>query len=101
MQIKAPNIKKILKLLENEEGEAIPVETLEVLLKVVPDRVRTVLPGMIILYTLVKHFKSEYVEVTRAGVRDGYLYRYVLKNDAPAPEELAEGAAAPEGQEGE
>ena len=105
MQIKAPNIKKILKLLENEEGEAIPVETLEVLLKVVPDRVRTVLPGMIILYTLVKHFKSDYVEVTRAGVRDGYLYRYVLRpnepgSDAPATEitpAQADGAIAAAG----
>lgn len=49
---------------------------------------RTVLPGMIILYTLIKHFHSEWVEVTRAGVRDGYLYRYVLEQDAaPSPQE--------------
>ena len=113
-QIKAPNIKKMLKLLENDEGEAIPVETLEVLLKVVPDRVRTVLPGMIILYTLVKHFHSDYVEVTRAGVRDGYLYRYVLRpnepgSDAPATEitpaqadgALAAAAGTAEGQAGD
>ena len=88
MRIKAPNIKKMIRLLENDAGKAIPVETLEVLLKVVPDRVRTVLPGMIILYTLIKHFRSEWVEVTRAGVRDGYLYRYVLEQDAaPSPQE--------------
>ena len=85
MRIKAPNIKRMIKLLENDAGEAIPVETLEVLLKVVPDRVRTILPGMIILYTLVKHFHSEWVDVTRAGVRDGYLYRYVLQQDASLP----------------
>ena len=84
------------------------------LLKVVPDRVRTVLPGMIILYTLVKHFHSDYVEVTRAGVRDGYLYRYVLRpnepgSDAPATEitpaqadgALAAAAGTAEGQAGD
>ena len=98
LPIKAPNIKKILKLLENDEGEAIPVETLEVLLKVVPERVRTVLPGMIILYTLVKHFKSEYVQVTRAGVRDGYLYRYVLQPDAPKSDAPATEITAAEGE---
>lgn len=77
-RIKAPNIKKIIKLLENEEGETIPVETMDVLLKLVPDRARTIVPGMIILNTLLKHFSSEWIEVTRAGARDGYLYRYVL-----------------------
>ena len=81
-RIKVPNIKKMIKLLENDEGEAIPVETLEILLKVVPERVRTILPGMIILYTVAKHFHSDWVDVTRAGVRDGYLYRYVLSEDA-------------------
>lgn len=85
MRIKAPNIKRMIKLLENDAGEAIPVETLEVLLKVVPDRVRTIFPEMIILYTLVKHFHSEWVDVTRAGVRDGYLYRYVLQQAASLP----------------
>lgn len=42
----------MIKLLENDAGEAIPVETLEVLLKVVPDRVRTILPGMIFFIRL-------------------------------------------------
>ena len=86
-RIKVPNIKKMIKLLEKDEGDSIPVDTLDVLLKVVPDRVRTVLPGMIILNTLVKHFQSEWIEVTKAGVRDGYLYRYVLDQDAPEEKE--------------
>ena len=80
-RIKVPNIKKMIKLLEKDEGDSIPVDTLDVLLKVVPDRVRTVLPGMIILHTLVKHFQSEWIGVTKAGARDGYLYRYVLNQE--------------------
>jgi exopolyphosphatase/guanosine-5'-triphosphate,3'-diphosphate pyrophosphatase len=100
-RVKAPNVKKMIKLLENEEMDAVPVETLDVLLKIVPDRVRTVLPGMIILYTVLKHFKSEWVEVTRAGVRDGYLYRYVLKADEEAnpAEEAASGKEPGSGEE--
>ena len=86
-RIKAPNIKKMIKLLEKDEGDSIPVDTLDVLLKVVPDRVRTVLPGMIILHTLIKHFRSGWIEVTKAGIRDGYLYRYVLNQDAPQEKE--------------
>ncbi|MGN0941564.1 MAG: phosphatase [Selenomonadaceae bacterium] len=93
MRIKVPNIKKMIKLLESEEPDAVPVETLEVLLKVVPDRVMTILPGMIILQTVVKHFKSEWVDVTRAGVRDGYLYRYVLA-EATQPKVLTAGSSS-------
>ena len=76
--IKAPNLKKMIKLLENDEGSSLPVETLDILIRVVPERVRTLLPGMIILQTLVKHFKAQTVEVTKAGARDGYLHKVVL-----------------------
>ena len=91
-KIKVPNLKKMIKLLENDEGATVPVETLDVLLRVVPDRVRTLLPGMIVLQTVAKHFKSEAIEVTNAGVRDGYLYKFVLPHDEKA-EEPREGEA--------
>lgn len=46
------------KLLENDEVDnLISSETLDILLKIVPDRARTILPGMIILNTLIKHFR--------------------------------------------
>lgn len=78
-EIKVPNVKKMIKLLENdEEADVISNDTLDILLKVVPDRVRTILPGMIILNTLAKHFKSESIYVSTSGVREGYLYDRVL-----------------------
>ena len=89
--IKVPNLKKMIKLLENDEGATVPVETLDILLRVVPDRVRTLLPGMIILQTIAKHFKSEAIEVTNAGARDGYLYEKVLPE---AEKERARGGEA-------
>jgi len=74
-EIKTPNIKKMIKLLENDTDDSlISSETLDTLLKVVSDRVMTILPGMIILNTLVKHFKSENIAISNAGVREGYLY---------------------------
>ena len=69
-EINAANIKKIIKLLENdEEDELLSIDTLEILLKVVPDRVRTILPGMIILHTLIKYFGIKAIQISCTGVR--------------------------------
>lgn len=85
-EISAPNVKRMIKLLENaEEDDRISGETLDLLLKIVPDRVRTVLPGMIILNTLLRQFGSETVVVSSAGVREGYLYGRILSGDSCAP----------------
>jgi exopolyphosphatase/guanosine-5'-triphosphate,3'-diphosphate pyrophosphatase len=78
-EIKAPNVKKMIKLLENdEEDDLISSETLNILLKTVPDRIETILPGMIILHTLIKYFKSETIVVSKSGVREGYLYQNII-----------------------
>ncbi len=95
-EVKAPNIKKIIKLLENDEDDnLLSSDTLDILLKIVPDRVRTILPGMIILHTIVKHFHGETVFISSAGVREGYLYAEVLKKNAPEPPSQDPAAAAP------
>lgn len=80
VKINAPNVKKMIKFMEHdEEEETVSRDTLDILLKVAPDRVRTVLPGMIILNTLVKLFRSETIHISAAGVREGYLLNRVLK----------------------
>ena len=68
----------MIRILENKDKEAVSVDTLDIMLRVVPDRVRTLLPGMIVLETVAKYFGSESIEVTNAGVRDGFLYKYVV-----------------------
>lgn len=55
-------------------------DILDILLKVVPERIKTIVPGLIILDTLAKQFKSEVITVSDSGVREGYLYDKVLKN---------------------
>lgn len=93
VEIKAPNVKKMIKLLENDEDDhLISSETLEILLKTVPDRIGTILPGMIILHTIIKYFKSETIVVSNSGVREGYLYSKVLKTPkAIKKNDVAEG----------
>ena len=76
--IKFANLKRMIRILENKDKEAVSVDTLDIMLRVVPDRVRTLLPGMIVLETVAKYFGSESIEVTNAGVRDGFLYKYVV-----------------------
>ena len=67
------HLKKMLKML-NENYR----ESLKTLLRVVPDRVHTILPGMVILATIAKYYKSESIVVSRYGVREGYLIDRVL-----------------------
>lgn len=96
-EINAPNIKKIIKLLENDEDdELVSIDTLDVLLRIVPDRVRTVLPGMIILHTLIRYFHVKLIHVSRTGVREGYLYDQVLKKQQAAAPAAADSTASPD-----
>ena len=76
--IKFPNLKRMIRILQNKEEDVVAIDTLDILLRVVPDRVRTLLPGMIVLETVAKHFGAESIEVTNAGVRDGFLYKFVV-----------------------
>lgn len=77
--ILSENLRWMVKKLENKESKKlVDRETLETLLEVVPERVRTILPGMIILNTVVKHFNVQNIYVSRAGVREGFLYKHIL-----------------------
>ena len=80
MEINASNIKKIIKMLENdEEDDLVSSDTLDILVRLVPDRVRTILPGLIILHSIIKLYKSKTVQISTAGVREGYLYSKIMQ----------------------
>ena len=76
--IRITDLGKIIKRLENTKKGTVPSDALDVIVRCVPYRVRTLLPGMIILHTVAKFFGCESIEVTEAGVREGYLYKFVL-----------------------
>lgn len=70
----AQELKDLYKLLKKGGRD-----TLRQLLRSAPDRVHTLLPGLIILNAIVKTCGVETVEASSAGVREGYLMDRVLK----------------------
>ncbi len=49
------------------------------IIKCIPDRIHTLLPGMIILNTVAKKYKCESIMISEYGVREGYLYTKLLE----------------------
>ena len=52
--------------------------TLRQILRTVPDRVHTILPGLAILNAVLKSYEVETVLVSTCGVREGYLLQRVM-----------------------
>lgn len=48
------------------------------LMKTVPDRLHTVLPGLMIASVLARRFKSRTITYNNAGVREGYIYSEII-----------------------
>ena len=71
--IKREHIKKIIKKCDNSRKIF-----LNKILKVVPDRVHTVVPGLIILNSIVKFYDIKEIHISSYGVREGYLFSKVL-----------------------
>ncbi|CAM3482968.1 rod shape-determining protein [Marinicrinis lubricantis] len=44
-----------------------------------PDRIHTLIPGMIVLHEIANFFQSESVYISRNGIREGFLYDRVIK----------------------
>ena len=53
--------------------------TLRQILRAAPERVHTLLPGLLILTTVIKAYGVETVRVSACGVREGYLLDRVMK----------------------
>lgn len=66
-------IDEVYEVLSNDINRSI-----EVILDVVPDRLRTIVTGLTILRTLVRYFAISDVNVSTYGVREGYLYTHLL-----------------------
>ncbi len=52
--------------------------TLKKVLDVAPDRIHTLIPGMLILDSICSSFSCENILVSSYGVREGYLYKKVI-----------------------
>lgn len=63
-----------------QEREKAPRQLLDVISRIAPYRLRTLMPGLIILNTLLKKYESCLLRVSMSGVREGYLYSKVLSH---------------------
>ena len=67
-------LNRILIMLEEN-----PKKLIRRILKVAPDRVHTLVPGLVILNTIIKAYGVEQVTASSSGVREGYLMDRVMK----------------------
>jgi exopolyphosphatase/guanosine-5'-triphosphate,3'-diphosphate pyrophosphatase len=48
------------------------------LMRTVPDRINTIIPGLIIADVLARQFQSKIVTYSDSGVREGYIYDQII-----------------------
>lgn len=77
INIEVNHISEILKLINNSKRS-----TLTPILQNIPDRIHTIIPGLIIADTIADYFNSEDITVSKYGIREGYLYERVMKGES-------------------
>jgi exopolyphosphatase/guanosine-5'-triphosphate,3'-diphosphate pyrophosphatase len=75
-EIDTVHIKEILRSIKNSHRT-----TLSPLLRNIPDRIHTIVPGMIIADTIVDYFGIQNILVSKYGIREGYLYERIIKGE--------------------
>lgn len=61
-------------------GHEFSDEDITILLKSVPDRLHTIIPGLVIANELAKIVNAHSITYKDAGMREGFLYTHVIKN---------------------
>lgn len=70
--IRPEGLEYMLKELRDEKKQ-----TLNKVLRVAPDRIHTLIPGMLILHTIFRRYSCREIHMSSFGVREGYLYRKI------------------------
>lgn len=73
--IRRNDLSKLIDECKDEERQQ-----LKRILRVSPDRIHTLIPGMLILDVICRHFGCDEIEVSGFGVREGYLHKKVMRN---------------------
>lgn len=63
------DLTKLINMLDKQNKKMV-----HKILQVIPERIHTIIPGMIILKTIATFYNSSSVTVSTYGVREGYLY---------------------------
>ena len=75
-QLQVSTIKK----LENKLRKVDP-KTMNMSLQVVPERIHTITPGVIVLQEIIKYLNASKVNISSNGAREGYLIRSIEKEN--------------------
>ncbi len=78
--VKTSDIKEILEMIHNSKKQ-----TIAPILQVIPDRIHTIIPGLIAVDTIAEFYGAEQIIVSKFGVREGYLYERIIKENVYAP----------------
>ena len=71
-------LEELVNLLTQGEREAAGL-----ILKTAPDRIHTLVPGLMVLVHIIKAFHADELVVSRYGVREGYLCQMLQTPAAP------------------
>lgn len=71
-EIKTDEIKKIIKRLKDNYVE---------ILQIVPERIHTIIPGMVMLSTISDYYQCETMIVSDYGIREGYLINRLMQEE--------------------
>mgnify|MGYP000844327122 FL=1 len=59
-------------------GQTLSEADTAVLLRSAPDRLHTIIPGMVIAHTLAEIFAAEDILYSDSGVREGYIWKEII-----------------------
>ena len=76
VKMEAARLKALIECFTDEHG--INEAMTAMLMKTVPDRIHTVIPGLIIAEVLAARFHCKEITYSDSGVREGYIYSEVL-----------------------
>ena len=76
VKMEAARLKALIERFTDEHG--INEAMTAMLMKTVPDRIHTVIPGLIIAEVLAARFHCKEITYSDSGVREGYIYSEVL-----------------------
>ena len=58
---------------------ALDMHGLRLMERVAPERITTIVPGILVIRTICRILGAKQIQVVKNGVREGYLCRYLLK----------------------
>lgn len=79
MRMEISRIQNILKRFLRDNELIVPDKIL--LMRTVPERMHTFMPGLVIADVLAKRFGSQNIIFSDSGVREGYIYAKILANE--------------------